>query len=220
VVGAVNGAVATLGLDGRQIWRSTLGASVVSTVATDRSGGLLVGDATGTLHCLDARTGAQRWERPLVHRVESETMMPGGALIAAPPLVSADGTIYLGGRDGSLTALGPDGAVHWRYETGSDITSTPMEIADGTIIVGLLDWRLLGMSPAGRPGWYIHLSGPVRNSPLRDPDGNLYIPYGRRAALCIQGAGRVIRDHPSVVTNLRAKAPELQGEGILQKTAH
>jgi outer membrane protein assembly factor BamB len=163
---------------------------VAAAVAPDLGGGLLVGDAAGTLHCLDMRTGTLRWEHPLVHEVPALIVANGGALIVAPPLVAADGTIYLGGRDGSLTALRADGAVRWRYETGSDITATPAQTANGTILVGLLDWRVLGMSPDGRLGWAIRLNGSVRSTPLHDADGTLYITTvgGRLYAIKAQSA--------------------------------
>lgn len=176
VVGAADGTLAAFDLGGRQIWRQALGAGIVSPVAPDRRGNLLVGDAEGVLHSLDAQTGAQRWARPLVRRAdESQTMIPGGPLIVAPPLVAADGTIYQGGRDGGLSALSADGAIRWRYTTGSDITSTPIQRVDGTLIVALLDWRVLGMSPAGDVDWSIRLNGAVRTTPLYAAGGDLYV---------------------------------------------
>jgi outer membrane protein assembly factor BamB len=174
-VGEADGWLAAVGLDGALRWRTQLAAPALAQPADDHAGGVLAGDAAGALHRLDAGSGAISWERPLVHPVQSDSLPPGGALIAAPPLVAADGTIYLGGRDGSLSALGPDGSLRWRYESGSDITATPTQLADGSVLVGLLDWRVVAVSPAGRARWEIRLNGAVRSTPLYDQAGDLYV---------------------------------------------
>ena len=136
---------------------------------------LLVGDAAGYLSSLDALDGQLRWRRKLVERVESPTLPPSSALIGAPPLVGADGTLYLGGRDGVVTALDLAGNTRWRYETGSDISATPLQGPDGSIYVGLYDKRLIALDPRGRLRWQVRLNGAVRSRPLIAPDGALYV---------------------------------------------
>ncbi len=140
-----------------------------------RGDALLIGDAEGYLSSFDAATGALRWRRKLVQRIESPTLLPTSALIGAPPLVGADGTIFLGGRDGILSALDRDGTVRWRYASGSDIAATPAQAPDGTLYVGLLGKRLAAVGPDGRLHWSVHMGGAVRSAPFVAPDGTLYV---------------------------------------------
>jgi outer membrane protein assembly factor BamB len=174
------GEVLALTTDGAVRWRTALGSRIISApaLAAQRGDGeaqLLVGEGQGYLNSLDAGSGRLRWRRKLVERVESPTLPLTSALISAPPLVAADGTIYLGGRDGGVTALDPAGNLRWHYDSGSDISASPAEDPDGTIYVALYDKRLLALDRAGRLRWQVKVNGAVRSTPLRGPDGTLYI---------------------------------------------
>ena len=121
-------------------------------------GGLVyVGGEDGTLHALDARTGARRWSYHC-----------GGPLRARPAL--AGGALYIAADDGVLYALDARrGAERWhvrlsegpvvrlpfddprsRYDRfGSDVT-----VADGTLYVGTNDGKLVALAAAdGRERW-------------------------------------------------------------------
>ncbi len=54
--------------------------------------------------------------------------------------MGADETVYVGSFDGYLYALNPNGALRWRYLTGSPVGSSPAVGADGTLYVGSLDF--------------------------------------------------------------------------------
>ncbi len=49
--------------------------------------------------------------------------------IVSSPAIASDGTIYfgtmIGGSEGYIYALNPDGTLKWRYLTGDYITSDP-----------------------------------------------------------------------------------------------
>jgi outer membrane protein assembly factor BamB len=178
-VATSQGEVLALSAKGHLIWRERLGQKIATAPVLLAHGGaqlVLVGDGDGRLLALDGTSGAVRWQRQLVERLASATMQPDTPLIAAPPLVTDDGTMYLGGRDGSLTALTPDGAVLWRYASGSDISATPTLAPDGTLLVGLYDERLIALDRQGRVSWQIELKGAVRGPSALGPDGRLYVP--------------------------------------------
>ncbi|MCD4782462.1 MAG: PQQ-binding-like beta-propeller repeat protein [Candidatus Eremiobacteraeota bacterium] len=56
--------------------------------------------------------------------------------IKSSPAIAEDGTIYIGGGDGNLYALFPDGKLKWKYTLGGYILSSPAIGMDGTIYVG------------------------------------------------------------------------------------
>jgi outer membrane protein assembly factor BamB len=160
-------------------WRAhiaeRIAAAPVLAATPDGTAQLLIGDAEGYLSSLEPAGGQLRWRRKLVERVESPTLPATSPLIAAPPLAGADGTIYLGGRDGVVTALDPAGQPRWRYISGSDISGSPVAGPDGTLYVGLYDKRLLALGPDGWLRWQVRLNGAVRAAALVGPGGSLYV---------------------------------------------
>jgi polysaccharide biosynthesis protein PslG len=160
-------------------WRAQIAERIAAApaLATTPEGTaqLLIGDAEGYLSSLNPASGRLRWRRKLVERVESPTLPATSALIAAPPLVGADGTIYLGGRDGVVTALDSAGQPRWRYISGNDISASPATGLDGMIYVGLYDKRLLALGPDGWLRWEVKLNGALRATALVGPDGVLYV---------------------------------------------
>jgi outer membrane protein assembly factor BamB len=136
---------------------------------------LLVGDFDGFLTSLNPVDGKHLWQQAVVERITSPSIGPGSPMIAAPPLIGSDGTIYLGSRDGAVTALDPRGMVRWRYKSGSDISATPVLGHDGALYVGLYDQRLLALDPRGGIRWQASVRGAVRAAPTYAADGTLYV---------------------------------------------
>jgi outer membrane protein assembly factor BamB len=172
------GDVVALDASGAERWRTSIGhalASMLALIDDPRRGELLlIGDGEGYLSGLDTTTGTIRWRRKLAERVVSETLLPTSALIGAPPLVGASGVLYLGGRDGVLSALSADGTTLWRYASGSDIAAAPSQASDGTLYVGTMGQRLLAIDTNGRLRWQVQLKGSLRSQPVVAPDGTLY----------------------------------------------
>ncbi|HEX2689516.1 MAG TPA: PQQ-binding-like beta-propeller repeat protein, partial [Kofleriaceae bacterium] len=48
-----------------------------------------------------------------------------GGVIAGSPTIGPDGTIYVAAHDGGLYAIGPGGAIAWKFMTGDRSWSTP-----------------------------------------------------------------------------------------------
>ena len=57
----------------------------------------------------------------------------GGPVVDAPPVVGADGTVYVGCWDSKLYAVTPEGNEEWAFQTGGRISSSPAIAADGTV---------------------------------------------------------------------------------------
>ena len=99
-----------------------------------------------------------------------------GGGIRSPPVVGADGTIYVGSKDDKLHAIYPNGTLKWSYLTGGDVYSAPAIDADGTIYVGSKDDKLHAIYPNGTLKWsYLTGSDIWYSSPAIDADGTIYV---------------------------------------------
>jgi outer membrane protein assembly factor BamB len=90
------------------------------------------------------------------------------------PAIAGDGTIYVGTFRQELLALDPNGAVKWRFKTGSEIKSSPAIGTDGTIYFGCRDRKLYAVSPRGKEKWEFAAGAWVDSSPAIGADGTLY----------------------------------------------
>lgn len=94
------------------------------------------------------------------------------------PSIGSDGTIYVGGGDGKLYAINPDGTKRWSFAKGGSVDSSPAIGSDGAIYVGSDDNSLYAINPDGTKGWNYSTRGDVRSSPAIGPDGTVYIGSG------------------------------------------
>lgn len=90
------------------------------------------------------------------------------------PAVAPDGTVYAGGCDGQLHAVGADGQVRWSFATPSEIISSPAVGADGTVYFGSRDKNFYALTPQGRLKWRFAAGGWVDSSPAIAGDGTIY----------------------------------------------
>jgi len=65
--------------------------------------------------------------------------------ITSSPVISLEGTIYIGSNNNYLYALNPDGTLKWKFETGDGIFSSPRISSDGTVYVGSWDGYLYAL---------------------------------------------------------------------------
>jgi len=96
----------------------------------------------------------------------------GGAIHSSPAV--ADGTVFVGSRDGKLYALDTaTGAKRWEFETGSWVESSPA-IAGGVVYFGSNDGRLYAIdADNGEKLWEFKTKYPVMSSPAV-ADGIVY----------------------------------------------
>ncbi len=108
-------------------------------------------------------TGTLRWSYPT------------GAWITTSPVIGADGTVYVGSRDGNFYALNSEGSFKWSSTVGIWITSSPAIGSDGTVYVGSYDNSLLALNPTGTLKWSYPMGGTVYSSPAIGADGTIYV---------------------------------------------
>ena len=95
--------------------------------------------------------------------------------IQSSPVISNDGTIYIGSNDNYLYAINPDGTYKWKFNTSGQIWATPTIGSDGTIYIGSFDKKLFAINPDGTKKWSYSTKGEIRAGPTIDSSGVLYI---------------------------------------------
>jgi hypothetical protein len=93
------------------------------------------------------------------------------------PGIGADGTVYVGGGDGSVYALNAaNGSVKWERPTGAAVYSSPAIGADGTVYIGSEDYKVYALDGAtGAVKWSYTTAGPVAASPAIGADGTVFV---------------------------------------------
>jgi outer membrane protein assembly factor BamB len=159
--------------EGTRQWRFFVGGYVTfSSPALSPDGTTVyvgVETDTGGRVIAVAREGGSRWGRQGEGRVLSSP-------VDSSPAVGPDGTVYIGGVNGTLYALNPaNGASYWELFLGGYISSSPAVSADGsTIYVGAADGRLHALTSSGGPKWTFATGGYIESSPAIGPDGTIY----------------------------------------------
>ncbi len=175
---------------GGRKWTSILGVPVIQAPAIDPGRNVLyiVTDA-GLLQTIDLANGGALW-----------SYLAGAK--ASGPVVSADGTIYVGG-DGKLTALSPDGTAKWVFlPPMAGVLSTAAITVDGYIYVLVVAGKkrlalqgadsLYAVNPDGTRRWACGLGEGLADpeyslsAPKVDANGYIYVGDGFRA-WCVVG---------------------------------
>ncbi len=92
----------------------------------------------------------------------------------ASTAIGPDGTLYMGGSDGKVYAVNPDGTVKWSCTTGGSMYGTPSVAADGTIYMGSSDGKLYAVNPDGTLKWSYTTGGKIQASTAIASDGTIY----------------------------------------------
>jgi outer membrane protein assembly factor BamB len=115
-----------------------------SQTKSDASMAALASDGTvyaaqsgdGLLIAFDGVTGTPKWGTPL-------GAVDGGN----QPIIGADGIIYMGAKDGTFSAVTPDGKIKWQVKAGGAITGPAAIGGDGTVYFGSADHKLYAVGP-------------------------------------------------------------------------
>ncbi|MBU1628222.1 PQQ-binding-like beta-propeller repeat protein [bacterium] len=99
------------------------------------------------------------------------------------PLLSYDGTIYVGAGDSSdyyniesyLFAVNPDGTEKWKFKSKGDVTGAPAIGEDGTIYFNSTERFLYALNPDGTLKWHFRTEAAPSSSPAVDDDEAIYI---------------------------------------------
>jgi outer membrane protein assembly factor BamB len=124
IFGNTSGWLYALQKDGRLKWRRDLRHPIQFTPASTREGRILCALMNGDLVSLTL-DGAEEWRTSF-----------GLAAAASSPILDVHGTAYIGGADGTMSAIDNNGRLRWRYETDAAITSTPSIGQRGQLVFG------------------------------------------------------------------------------------
>jgi outer membrane protein assembly factor BamB len=202
VVGIVDakgaGAVVAVDAKGKTIWTRKVGA--VFSSAALAGGRVLCGSDDGSLHALDAATGAVVWSARL------------GAKVRASPAVGADAAI-VGAFDGRVAAVRiADGTEAWSSAIGHAVYSSAC-LAGEIAVLGCHEGHLHGLDVrTGAPRFETPTRGPVVSSPVAagafvigaSTDGNIYL---------LDASGGVLDRQPLAAGGIQS-SPALDGVDV------
>ena len=118
------------------------------------------------------------------------------------PVISDDGTIYVGGGYNDLPwyliAINPDGTLKWRFKTdGLILGSSPAIDEDGTIYVGSWDTKLYAINPNGTLKWAVGTGGSIFSSPIIGEDGTIYFGHVNNNIVAVNPNGTIKWSYPT-----------------------
>ncbi len=152
---------------GKGKWRVETGGRVRASPAVS-GGTVYVGSLDGSVYAADLATGALKWRFDTEgHGLSSARFGFDRKSIQSSPAV-ADGTVYIGARDGSLYALdAATGKQRWRASHGMSWVITGPAVWDGKVFVGSSDARFMQAVDAktGREVWRVPMPSSVWSSP-------------------------------------------------------
>jgi outer membrane protein assembly factor BamB len=153
VVVAGQGAAALDADSGRALWSAELPAISAPPVAAGAL--LLLGAEDGTLHGLDAASGAPLWS------------YDAGSRLAAPPALDDERHVLLGTGDRRVVALRADkrGEERWRFKVGGTVDSPPA-LFEKRALFAAYDAVLYAL---GRGNGHLAWRAPLPSRPLSGP---------------------------------------------------
>jgi outer membrane protein assembly factor BamB len=193
------GAVVAVDAKGKPVWTRKLGAVFSSPALA--AGRVLCGSDDGSLHALEAATGAVVWSAKL------------GAKVRATPAVGGE-TAIVGAFDGRVAAVRvADGMEAWSRALGHAVYSSAC-LAGGTAVLGCHEGHLHGLEQAtGEPRFETATRGPVVSSPVAagtlvigaSTDGSLYL---------LDPSGRILDRQPLAAGGIQS-SPALDGTDVV-----
>ena len=141
-VGTDAGEVVRLDPQGKVAWRTTVGGFVRGIPSIARNGDVLVGTYGPVPRVVRvAPDGSVRGAFAIRGTGAREFGIHGG------PLEDEDGTLYFGGQDDAVYAVGVDGTLRWRFDTGADVDSPLTMLSDGSLIAAADDGTVTLLLP-------------------------------------------------------------------------
>lgn len=164
-------------------WKIKLGGPITASAMIDGES-IYVPCGNGRLYNLgDAGDRAVfRWEAPF------RAQRP----VLTSPVVSEDGTIYVGASDNRLYALFPeDGRVKngWPFVAVDDVGTPAIAAGTADTIYFPAGGRLYGVSEAGAEVSRLQLSAVIRSAPALGEDGQIYFGANDRHVYALDSGG-------------------------------
>ena len=155
--------------DGTLKWRVNAGGKVDTTAAIGPDGTIFWPKTGGTLYASNP-DGSTKWSHTF-HEF----------LSTGVPVVSQDGTVYIGANSNSgryLWALNnQNGQVKWAKACNIPVLTSPAIGIDGTIYAPD-GWNMAAFAPDGTKKWSFASAGAVNSSPVVSTDGTVYFAGG------------------------------------------
>src|SRR6185436_15310385 len=103
-VGGTDSQLYAVDKDGNTVWAFPADDAIYSSPAVSTDGAVIYCATTnGTIYAVNAGSGKERWNYPA----------GASAFFFSSPAIGADGTVYIGGEDGNLYAINPNGTLAW-----------------------------------------------------------------------------------------------------------
>jgi len=132
--------------------------------------------ARGALVALDP-DGSERW------RYDT------GSRVPFSPTLGPDGTVYVGGRNGNLYAVNPDGSLNWQATLGA-VTSSAAVGDDGTISLGTgSEYQALNPADGSSMWSFAPVDGEADSTPTLGAGGRIYLAANSNALYALNPDG-------------------------------
>ena len=123
--------------------------------------------------------GSERW------RYDVGSRLPFSAALGA------DGTLYVGARNGNLHALSPDGSLLWQISLGG-VSSSVTVRADGTIYLGTgASYQALDSADGSQLWTFSPVDGQADSTPSLGPGGRIYLTSNSNELYALNPDGTV-----------------------------
>lgn len=166
-VASDNGTLWSYGAGGATRWGVLVEGNPTTPPLVSSDGSLVyVGTGRERLAAYATDDGALRWEASL------DGSIPGA------PALGEDGTIYLGGSNGALFAIAPDGSARWQTPVGGFISRQP-HVRGATIAAVTDDGQALTLGTDGSVRWQTPLGAPSAGFGA-SADGTIYATAGEQ----------------------------------------
>lgn len=135
-------------------WKANFPAGISSEAAVSGNS-LVVGDRSGTLHCLSLTNGKQLWK-----------FKTGNAIFSTPAI--SDGKVVFGSVDSYIYCVSlKDGHLIWKFKTNNYVLGCPA-IKDEVVYMGASDWKFRALDlQTGRLIWvFTGLKAWVQTKPV------------------------------------------------------
>jgi outer membrane protein assembly factor BamB len=119
-------------------------------MAIANNGTIYFGSNDGKIYAINPNTGltiGSSW--PITLQNDVTSIVSGENAMYTTPLISPDGTIYIGSNEGKLYALNPTGSLKWKVNFGLfPLQSSPIMDTSGSIYFGINNF-MIAMGDAG-----------------------------------------------------------------------
>lgn len=141
-VGTDKGEIVRLDPKGSILWRTAVSGFVRGALSVARNGDVLAGTYGPVPRVVRvAPDGVVRGAFSVKGTGAREFGIHGG------PLEDAEGTLYFGTQEDAVYAVGTDGTVRWRFDTGGDVDAPLTMLADGSLVVASEDGTITMLLP-------------------------------------------------------------------------